>query len=387
MNNKIIINNIVNSISIVTKNFSKELHEPSLPKKEFKFICKTLSNKKFMIGPFVKKFEDKLVRLTKSKNVITTNTGSSALHISLKLIDIGNNDEILIPTLHYISSVNSTIYCGATPHFVDIETNSLGVDCLKLDNYLQKISIIKKNKCVNRKTGKTIKAIIVLHTFGHAADIDNIIKLCKKYKLILIEDAAEAIGSFYKKKHLGTFGKIGILSFNGNKTISSAGGGAILTDNKTLAKKARYLISNSKIPHIWKYSYNQIGYNYRMPNLNAALGFLQLKYLNKILIEKRKLFKKYKKQFSKFNFIKIMDQPKFSKSNFWLQTLILDKKKQNIRDQILKKSYKKKIMLRPAWELLHTLNHLKKFPKMNLDNAMKIHKRIINLPSSCYKIK
>ena len=387
MNNKTIINKIVNSISKVTRNFSKELHEPFFPKKEFKFISKTLSNKKFMIGPYVKKFEDKLVRLTKSKYVIATNTGSSALHISLKLINIGNNDEILIPTLHYISSVNSTIYCGATPHFVDIEINSLGVDCLKLNNYLKKISIIKKNKCVNKKSGKTIKAIIVLHTFGHAADIENIIKLCKKYKLVLIEDAAEAIGSFYKKKHLGTYGKIGILSFNGNKTISSAGGGAILTDNKTLAKKARYLISNSKTPHIWKYSYNQIGYNYRMPNLNAAVGFLQLKYLNKILIEKRKLFKKYKKQFSKFDFIKIMDQPKFSKSNFWLQTLILDKKKQNIRDQILMKSCKKRIMLRPAWELLHTLNHLKKFPKMNLDNAVKMHKRIINLPSSSYKIK
>ena len=186
---------------------------------------------------------------------------------------------------------------------------------------------------------------------------------------------------------MGTFGKIGILSFNGNKTISTAGGGAILTGDKTLAKKARYLISNSKTPHIWKYSYNQIGYNYRMPNLNAAVGFLQLKYLKKILIEKRKLFKKYKKHFSKFNFIEIMDQPKFSKSNFWLQTLILNEKKQNIRDLILKKSYEKKIMLRPAWELLHTLNHLKKFPKMNLDNAIKIHKRIINLPSSSYKIR
>ena len=387
MKNKILINAVVNSILKVVKNLSKELHEPFLPKKEFKFINKTLNNKKFMIGPFVKKFEEKLIKLTKSKYVITTNTGSSALHISLKLIDVKNNDEILIPTLHYISSVNSTIYCGATPHFVDIEKSSLGVDCLKLDNYLKKISIIKKNKCINKRTGKIIKAIIILHTFGHSADIQNILKLCKKYKLILIEDAAEAIGSFYKNRHLGTFGKIGILSFNGNKTISTAGGGAILTGDKTLAKRARYLISNSKTPHIWKYSYNQIGYNYRMPNLNAAVGFLQLKYLKKILIEKRKLFKKYKKHFSKFNFIEIMDQPKFSKSNFWLQTLILNEKKQNIRDLILKKSYEKKIMLRPAWELLHTLNHLKKFPKMNLDNAIKIHKRIINLPSSSYKIR
>ena len=157
MNNRIIINNIVNSISKVTKNFSKELHEPSLPKKEFKFIGKTLNDKKFMIGPFVKKFEDKLIRLTKSKHVITTNTGSSALHISLKLLDIGNNDEILIPTLHYISSVNSTIYCGATPHFVDIEKNSLGVDCLKLNNYLKKISVIKKINVLTKNQAKQLK--------------------------------------------------------------------------------------------------------------------------------------------------------------------------------------------------------------------------------------
>jgi len=387
LNKKIEINKIVNSISKVIKNFSKELHEPFLPKKEFKYINETIDKKFFMLGPYIKKFEKKLSQITKSKYVISTNTGSSALHISLKLIDIKRDDEILIPTLHYISSVNSTIYCGATPHFVDIEENTLGVDCYKLDMYLKKISIIKSSKCINKKTGKIIKAIIVLHAFGHPAEIEKISNLCKKYKIILIEDAAEAIGSLYKSKHVGTFGKVGILSFNGNKTISSAGGGAILTNNKKLAKRARYLVSNSKLSHAWKYSYNEVGYNYRMPNLNAVVGFLQLKYLKKILIEKKKLFKNYKKSFSKFKFIKIMNEPKFSKSNFWLQTLILDDNMHEIRDAIIKKCYKKKIKSRPAWELLHTLNHLKKFPKMNLNNASRIHKRIINLPSSCYKIK
>lgn len=387
MNNKILVNKIIKTISGVIKENSKELHEPSLPKKEFKHINKTLSKNNFMLGPYIQKFENKIKNLTKSKYVVLTNTGSSALHLSLRLIDVKKNDEILIPTLHYISSVNSTLYCGATPHFIDIDENSLGVDCIKLENYLKKISILRGKKCINKTSGKIIKAIIVLHVFGHSANLKHIQKICKKFKLIMIEDAAEAIGSYNKNQHLGTFGKIGILSFNGNKTISSAGGGAILTSDKKLAKKAKYLVSNAKIPHIWKYSYKEIGYNYRMPNINAAIGFLHMKYLKKILTEKRKLFHKYKKSFSKFNFIKILNEPNECKSNFWLQTLILGKNKESLRYKLLKTGYDKKIKLRPAWELLHTLKHLRKYPRMNLDNAAKIHKRIINIPSSCYKIK
>ena len=387
MNNKILVNKIIKTISGVIRENSKELHEPSLPKKEFKHINKTLSKNNFMLGPYIQKFENKIKNLTKSKYVVLTNTGSSALHLSLRLIDVKKNDEILIPTLHYISSVNSTLYCGATPHFIDIDENSLGVDCIKLENYLKKISILRGKKCINKTSGKIIKAIIVLHVFGHSANLKHIQKICKKFKLIMIEDAAEAIGSYNKNQHLGTFGKIGILSFNGNKTISSAGGGAILTSDKKLAKKAKYLVSNAKIPHIWKYSYKEIGYNYRMPNINAAIGFLHMKYLKKILTEKRKLFHKYKKSFSKFNFIKILNEPNECKSNFWLQTLILGKNKGSLRYKLLKTGYDKKIKLRPAWELLHTLKHLRKYPRMNLDNAAKIHKRIINIPSSCYKIK
>jgi len=387
LNNKILVNKIIKTISGVIKENSKELHEPSLPKKEFRYINETLSNNNFMIGPYIQKFEKKIKNLTKSKYVVLTNTGSSALHLSLNLINVKKDDEILIPTLHYISSVNSTLYCGATPHFIDIDENSLGVDCIKLENYLKKICIIRRKKCINKISGKTIKAIIVLHVFGHSANLKHIQKICKKFKLIMIEDAAEAIGSYNKNQHLGTFGKIGILSFNGNKTISSAGGGAILTSDKKLAKKAKYLVSNAKIPHVWKYSYKEVGYNYRMPNINAAIGFLHMKYLKKILIEKRKLFHKYKKSFSKFNFIKILNEPNECKSNFWLQTLILGKNKQSLRYKLLKTGYNKKIKLRPAWELLHTLKHLRKYPRMNLDNATKIHKRIINIPSSCYKIK
>ena len=387
MNNKILVNKIIKTISGVIKENSKELHEPSLPKREFRYINETLSNNNFMLGPYIQKFENKIKKLTKSKYVVLTNTGSSALHLSLKLINVKKDDEILIPTLHYISSVNSTLYCGATPHFIDIDENSLGVDCIKLENYLKKICIIRRKKCINKLSGKTIKAIIVLHVFGHSANLKHIQKICKKFKLIMIEDAAEAIGSYNKNQHLGTFGKIGILSFNGNKTISSAGGGAILTSDKKLAKKAKYLVSNAKIPHVWKYSYKEIGYNYRMPNINAAIGFLHMKYLKKILIEKRKLFHKYKKSFSNFNFIKILNEPNECKSNFWLQTLILGKNKESLRYELLKTAYNKKIKLRPAWELLHSLKHLRKYPRMNLDNAIKMHKRIINIPSSCYKIK
>ncbi len=387
LNNKEKINSVIRSISLVVKNFSKELHEPQIPQREFFYLNETLRNNFFMLGPYILKFEKKLSKITGSKNVISTNTGSSALHISMKLINVNKSHEILIPTFHYISSVNAVINCGGTPHFVDIEEKTLGVDCSKLEKYLNKIAVKKKDKCINKKTGKIIKAIIVLHAFGHSADIENLLIVCKKYNIIIIEDAAEAIGSYYKKKHLGTYGTIGILSFNGNKTISSGGGGAILTNNTKFAQRARYLISNAKIDHIWKYSYNEVGYNYRMSNLNATLGYLQLKYLKKILFEKRNLFKRYKKYFSKFNFVKVMEEPKKSKSNYWLQTLILNNDTEYLRDKILLKANQKNIKLRPAWELLHSLEHLKRFPKMNLDNALKIHKRIINLPSSCYKIK
>jgi len=365
------------------KNVFIKLHEPNLSYKDFGEVKKSIKNNYVStIGNVVKKFEKKISILTKSNYVVATVSGSSALHTSVCALNIKKNEEILMPTLNYIASANAALLCNAIPHFIDIEKKTLGIDSTKLENYLKKNTIIKNNSCYNKKTKRKISAIIVLHTFGHPAKIDLIKKISKKYRLYLIEDAAEALGSKYKKKHLGTFGDIGILSFNGNKIITCGGGGAIITNNKSLSKKALHLISNSKLNHKWKYNYDQLGFNYRMPGINAALGVSQLERLNQFIKLKRKIYKKYNKLFYDLKNIELFKEPKNSYSNYWLNTLLVKNKNLKQRDNLIKKLNQKGIAARPVWTLLHKVSYLKKFPKMNLDNAIKLEKQIINLPSS-----
>ena len=278
MNQSLIINKFQ---KMYGKNVFIKLHEPNLSFKDLIEVKKSIKNNYVStIGNVVKKFEKRLSTITKSKYVVATVSGSAALHTSVCALNIKKNEEILMPTLNYIASANAALLCNAIPHFIDIEKNTLGVDPVKLEKYLKKNAIIRNNTCYNKKTKRKIKAIIVLHTFGHPSKIDLIKKISKKYHLYLIEDAAEALGSKYKKKHLGTFGDIGILSFNGNKIITCGGGGAIITNSKLISKKALHLISNSKLNHKWKYDYDQLGFNYRMPGINAALGVSQLMRLN-----------------------------------------------------------------------------------------------------------
>ncbi len=229
---------------------------------------------------------------------------------------------------------------------------------------------------------KKISAMIVLHAFGHPANIDKIKNIAKKFKIFLIEDAAEALGSYYKKKHVGTFGDIGVLSFNGNKIITTAGGGAVLTNNKKLANKVLNLANISKLNHKWKYEYDTVGYNYRMPSFNSSLGIAQMKNLKKFILEKRRLFKVYKKIFKKNNFFKIFQEPKFCKSNYWLQTILLNKEQKNLSEKIITFAMKKGIQLRPVWRPVHKSKYLRKYPKMKLTNTTDLENRIINLPSS-----
>ena len=272
---------------------------------------------------------------------------------------------------------------NGTPHFIDVEENSLGVDFKKLDIYLNKISIKKNKRCFNKKTKKIIKAIVVTHVFGHPCNLKMAKKICKKYNLILIEDAAEALGSYYKKKHLGTFGSIGILSFNGNKIITTGGGGAVLTNNSKIAKKINHISRNSRVKkYFWDYSHNELGFNFRLPSLNANLGIAQIKNLNLFLRNKRKLFERYQMLFSNFNDFELLKEPKNAKSNYWLNAIILKKPSKEIILKILKLSAKKKIQLRPVWKILSKNKYLNKFPRMNLDCANNLENRIINIPSS-----
>tara|TARA_B100000989_G_scaffold179029_1_gene134469 strand:+ start:5168 stop:6325 length:1158 start_codon:yes stop_codon:yes gene_type:complete len=376
---------IYNLICSVIKKKRAELHEPNFNNLESKYLKKAIK-RKFVSrkGNFVDGFLKKIKLLTKSNYVILTSSGTSALHLALLAINLKENEEVLMPSLNYIASANATLYCSAIPHFVDVDEESLGIDPRKLDNYLSKICKLKKKQCYNKKTNRLIKALICLHTFGYPAKILEIKKICAKYNIKLIEDSAEALGSFLNKKHLGTFGDIGILSFNGNKIITTGSGGAVLTNNLRLAKKIDHLSKIAKKAHPYKLDYNTLGYNYNMSNLNAALGLAQIEKINFFLNKKKKLHTRYSKKFQKIKFLKVFSDNKLNKSNNWLITLILDKSNKALLKKLFDYSNSKKISTRPVFKLLHKINYLKKYPKMNLENSIELEGRIITIPSSSF---
>lgn len=374
---------VVKKIKKILGNGVHFLHEPSFRGNEWKYIKKTLDdNFVSTAGPFVEKFENKLKKYTKSKYVISASSGTSALHLSLIVNGVKKDDEVLVPTITFAATANAVMYLGANPHFVDSEFETLGIDHKKLDSYLKKITKKKGKYFFNKKTNKRLKAIIPVHVFGNICKIDKLIKIAKKYNLSVIEDATEALGSFYKNKHAGTFGSTGCLSFNGNKILTTGAGGALLTNNKNLAKKIKHLSTTAKIEHKWEFIHNEVGFNYRMPSINAALGLAQLENLKEILISKKKLYLKYYKFLSESKKYTMIKNPPNSSSNNWLNTLFLKKPSLKLRDKILLMAHKKKIFLRPIWRPLHTLNHFRKMPRMNLENSIVIYKSCISLPSS-----
>ncbi len=371
--------------NVVGKNCA-HLHQPSLIGNEKKYIVKSL-NKNYVssAGPDVKRFENKISKITGAKYSIAVSSGTAGLHLSLKALNINENHEILIPTLNYIASSNATIYCDANPHFIDIEKKTLGVDCNKLEKYLLTNTFFNNKKIYNKKTKRLIKAIIPTHMFGHAVNMTELKKIAKRFNLQVIEDASEALGSYYKGKHLGTFGQIGVISFNGNKIITTGGGGVVITNNKVLANKIRHLSNVGKIHKKYETEHNVVAFNYKMPNINAVLGIAQLENLKKFVKFKRNLFIKYKKKLSKFSAIKVFEESSDEKSNYWLQTLIINSKFKKIKKELFKYASKEGVAIRSAWKLMHKNKYLKKFPKMNLSNANKIQKLIINIPSSYFK--
>ena len=359
------------------------LHEPLFYGNELKYFKESIK-KNFVStsGPFVKKFEKKIKSYTKTKYPVAVINGTQALFIALKILGIKKNEEVLVPALTFVGTVNAISYLGAEPHFVDSKISNFGIDCKKLNLYLKKIVKFVGKQSINRLTGKKIKAIIPVHIFGHPCDIEDVIKIAKKYNLSVVEDAAEGLGSFYKKKHLGTFGDIGCISFNGNKIVTTGGGGVILTNNKKLARLAKHFVSTAKIPHKWEYIHDDVGYNFKMPSINAALGLAQIEKINFFLNAKKRLYEKYKKQLDNIEGITLYKSEKHSNSNYWLQTIILDNNKKYLKQKILSLSHKKKIYMRPAWKLISDLKPYIKKQKMNLSGAREIYNKAINLPSS-----
>ncbi len=384
MNNSLIIKRIKEVLK--KKGSSFALHEPYFDTNEINELKKCIkSGYVSTIGNYVKKFENKIKSFTRSKYTVSTVNGTSAIHLALKVLNINSSHEVILPTLSFIAAGNAITYCGATPHFVDCEKETLGIDVDKLEKYLNSSAIIKKKGFYfNKKTKKKIKAIIAVHVFGNPMKIERLVRVAKKFNLRLIEDAAEALGSKVNGRHVGTFGDIGILSFNGNKIITSGGGGMMITNNRKLAYKGLHLSTTAKKPHKWEYFHNEIGFNYRLPNINAALGYSQLKKLKKNIYLKRKLFQVYKKKLSGLKDILLLEEMKKNKSNYWLNTIILKKPNKKKRDKLLKDLYINKIYSRPIWNLLHTLPMFRKCPKSNLNNSKDIFNSIINIPSSAF---
>jgi len=374
---------VVSAIRAVLGPGPAMLHEPSFTGNEWLYLKECLDSAFVSsVGKFVDRFELDLARYTGAKHVVAVVNGTAALHIALKLAGVQTGDEVLIPALTFVATANAVTYCAATPHFVDSEVRTLGVDVAKLRDYLTSHTEQCAGQCVNRDTGRVIRALVPMHTFGHPVDVEGMLALARDFNLTLVEDAAESLGSTYHGQHTGTFGLLGTLSFNGNKTITTGGGGAILTNDTALASHAKHLTTTAKLPHAWEYRHDEIGYNYRLPNLNAALGCAQLEQLQAMLNAKRELFQRYQTAFAQIQGVTLMTEPVHCQSNYWLQTLLLGVDHADQRDQVLAATNAATYMTRPAWILMHELPQFKDCPRMELTMATSLSQRLINIPSS-----
>ncbi|EMC2128265.1 aminotransferase LegC [Campylobacter jejuni] len=371
-------------ISFIKSLFNKEniaLHEPCFIGNEKKYLLECIdSGFVSSVGEFVTRFEEALKEKTKARFVIATNTGTAALHIALLANGIDENCEVITQSISFVATANAIAYTGAKPVFLDIDENTLSLSPKALEHFLENQTYQKDNLSYNKTTHKPIKACVIMHTFGLSAHIKAIKELCEKYHILLIEDAAEALGSTYENKALGTFGKCGILSFNGNKIITGGCGGAILSDDENLAKLARHLSTTAKIPHPYEYDHDRIAYNYRLCNINAAILLAGLENLELFLENKRELAKIYKDFFKNHDKCKFIDEKSNEKSNFWLNTLLF--KDENLRNIFLEECLKNNIFVRPVWKSLPSLKAFQNCQSNELINTKNLEKRLVNLPSS-----
>ena len=332
------------------------------------------------VGKFVDKFEEMVAEYTGAKKAIVCVNGTNSLHMAMILVGVERNDEVITQALTFIATCNAISYIGAHPVFIDVDKDTMGLSPASVEKWLSENAIIKDNQCYNKRTGRRIKACVPMHTFGHPVHLDELIDVCMRYKLELVEDAAESMGSFYKGKHTGTFGKVGAISFNGNKTITTGGGGMLLFQDKELARYAKHLTTQAKVPHQWEFIHDEIGYNYRMPNINAALGCAQMEQLEEILQNKRETAQQYKTFFAGIPEIEFFDEPEDCKSNFWLNAVILpDKAKQH---DFLEFTNTNKVMTRPIWQLMNKLPMFLDCQTDALVNTEWFADRVVNLPSS-----
>ncbi|QOP43226.1 LegC family aminotransferase [Sulfurimonas sediminis] len=357
------------------------LHEPQFFGNEKKYVNDTIdSTFVSSVGKYVDQFEQMLAEFAGTKYAVATSNGTSALHVGLRLVGVDENSEVLTQPLTFIATCNAISYCNAKPIFIDVDKDTLGLSPSKLEAFLQENSFINDNgECVNKMTNKIIKACVPMHTFGHPCKIDEIVDICDRHNICVVEDAAESLGSYYKGKHTGSFGKVGVFSFNGNKIITTGGGGMIVTDNEALAKRAKHITTTAKVPHPYEYIHDEIGYNYRLTNLNAALGVAQMENIDIFIQKQRELAQKYKTFFEKTD-IQFITEPKYAKSNYWLNAVLLKNRKE--RDRFLKYTNDSGIMTRSIWRLMNKLEMFKDAQSGDLSNAEWLEDRVVNISSS-----
>jgi aminotransferase in exopolysaccharide biosynthesis len=356
------------------------LHAPTFIGNEKKYLNECIdSTFVSYVGKFVTQFEALTAQFTGSKYAIAVSNGTSALQIALLSVGVKNGDEVITQPLTFVATTNAISHCGASPVFVDVEKSTLGMSPDKLEEFLSKSTLIKSDGCYNKITNNKISACVPVHIFGHPCKIDKIVEICRKYHITVVEDSAESLGSYYKGKHTGTFGRLGILSYNGNKTITTGGGGMILTNEKELAEFAKHITTTAKVTHPWEFIHDEVAFNYRMPNVNAAIGVAQMESLDPFLESKRETAIIYKDFFNQ-NEIQYISEPQNAKSNYWLNAIIL--KNRSERDHFLEYTNKNGIITRPIWRLMNKLDMYKGCQSDDLSNSEWLEERVVNIPSS-----
>lgn len=359
------------------------LHEPRFSGNEKKYVADTIdSTFVSSVGEYVNRFESMMAQLTGSRYAVAIVNGTAALHLSLLLADVTRDDEVLTQSLTFIATANAISYIGARPVFIDVDRETLGMSPESLSDFLERNAEKRSDGFVyNRSSGRRIKACVPMHTFGFPCNIERLLAICNEWNIALIEDAAESIGSYCHGKHSGSFGLMGTFSFNGNKTITCGGGGAIVTDDERIAKRAKHLSTQAKVPHAWEFVHDQVGYNYRMPNLNAALACAQLEQLPEILANKRKLAERYRAFFQNRSGLRFVSEQAGTNANYWLNCVLLENKED--RDLFLKETNENGVMTRPVWKLMNTLPMFSGCQCADLSNSIYLEERLVNIPSSC----
>jgi perosamine synthetase len=379
------IRHVIDCVRIVVGKRSETvlLHQPLFEGNESRYVQQCIDTGWVSsAGSFVTQLEQSLCEFTGARHAIAVVNGTAALHTALILAGVQRDTEVLMPSLTFIATANAAAYCGAIPHFCDVSVRTLGIDAGRLESHLSSICELRPEGCINHRTGRRVSALVPMHAFGHPVDLDKMIEVAARWRIPIVEDAAESLGSYYHGRHTGTFGLLGILSFNGNKTVTTGAGGAILTNDDELARIARHMTTTAKLPHPWEYVHDTVGYNYRMPNLNAALGCAQLEMLPSLLDRKRRLAAAYAQSFSNLEGMEFFVEPAGCRSNYWLNALLLDRADFSLRDGLLEALNAAGLQSRPIWRPMHQLAMYKNCPAMHLSTTDDLAGRIVNIPSS-----